>query len=166
MKLIEQTPLRPEQAETEKRAGNAMEQHVMISIRGEQEICGADKNVTEFVTGGLLTATDYGYLLEYDESELTGMEGTHTAFQIRPDSVALIRTGAFRSQMIFERLRKHYSLYDTPYGTMTMGITTTSLHSAITGDGGELDVRYAIEIEHQVTGECRFLIQVRPSGAQ
>ena len=137
----------------------------MISIRGDQEIRGAEKNTTEFVTEGRLTPTEYGYLLEYEESALTDMEGTHTAFQIRPASVALIRTGTFRSQMIFERGRKHYSLYDTPYGTMTMDIMTDALRSTITDAGGELEIRYAIEIEHQVTGECRFLIQVRPSEA-
>ncbi len=149
----------------EREQTQAMEQSVMISIRGDQEIRGAEKNTTEFVTEGRLTSTEYGYLLEYEESALTGMEGTHTAFQIRPASVALIRTGTFRSQMIFERGRKHYSLYDTPYGTMTMDIMTDALRSTITDAGGELEICYAIEIEHQVTGECRFLIQVRPNEA-
>ncbi len=59
---------------------NTMQQQVMISIRGEQEYEGTEKDVTEFVTEGTLTSTDYGYALEYDESALTGMEGTHTAF--------------------------------------------------------------------------------------
>ncbi len=31
------------------------------------------------------------------------MEGTHTAFEIHPNSVSLVRTGRFHSQMIFER---------------------------------------------------------------
>ena len=137
-----------------------MQQNVMISIRGEQDFIGNEKDTTEFLTEGTLCKTDYGYLLEYDESKLTGMEGTHTAFEIRPASVLLTRTGAFRSQMIFERGKKHYSLYDTPYGTMTIDIITNYLQNSITDEGGELDIRYAIEIEHQLTGESRFLIKV------
>ena len=138
-----------------------MQQNVMISIRGEQDFIGNEKDTTEFLTEGTLSKTDDGYLLEYDESALTGMEGTHTAFEIRPASVSLLRTGSFRSQMIFERGKKHYSLYDTPYGTMTIDIVTDYLQSSITEEGGELDIRYAIEIEHQLTGESRFLIKVR-----
>ena len=138
-----------------------MQQNVMISIRGEQDFIGSEKDTTEFLTEGTLSKTDYGYLLEYEESALTGMEGTHTAFEIRPASVLLTRTGAFRSQMLFERGKKHFSLYDTPYGTMTIDIVTNHLQNAITDEGGELDIRYAIEIEHQLTGESRFLIRVR-----
>ncbi len=142
-----------------------MQENVMISIRGDQEFAETGKDTTEFLTEGTLTATDYGYLLEYDESALTGMEGTHTAFQIRPCSIALIRTGTFRSEMIFELDKKHYSLYDTPYGTMTLDISTSALHNTITEDGGTLEVTYAIEIEHQLIGENRIFIQVRPNNA-
>ncbi len=140
-----------------------MEQQVIISIRGDQKFAGQDPDSMEFTTEGTLTATHYGYLLEYDESALTGMEGTHTAFQIRPRSVALIRSGAFRSQMIFEPGKKHYSMYDTPFGSMTMDIVTSDIVSSVGEQGGELDIRYAIEIQHQLTGESRFQIKVRPA---
>lgn len=143
-----------------------MEKNVLISIRGDQEFADSGKETTEFVTEGALTETDYGYVLEYDESALTGMEGTHTAFQVRPASVALIRTGAFRSQMIFELGKKHYSLYDTPYGTMTIDIVTSAMHVDLTAGGGTLEICYAIELEHQVMGESRVQIGVRPMGAQ
>ena len=140
-----------------------MEQQVIISIRGDQEFADQEQDTMEFVTEGTLTSTHYGYLLEYDESELTGMAGTHTAFQIRSNSVALIRSGAFRSQMIFEIGKKHYSMYDTPYGSMTMDIVTNSICSSLDERGGELEIRYSIEIEHQLTGESRFQIKVRPA---
>ena len=142
-----------------------MQQQVMISIRGEQEYEGTEKDVTEFVTEGTLTSTDYGYALEYDESALTRMEGTHTAFEIHPNSVSLVRTGRFHSQMIFERDKKHYSLYETPYGTMTLDIVTRTLRADLDETGGELEIRYAIEIEHQITGTSRFFIQVRQNTA-
>ena len=143
-----------------------MQYNVMISIRGEQEFAGAEKDATEFLTEGPLCETDYGFSLEYDESALTGMEGTHTAFQIRPQAVVLRRSGTFRSQMIFQPGKKHYSMYETPYGTMSLAIVTGEIKNDITAEGGTLEIRYDIEIEHQLAGESRFLIQVRPSGAQ
>ena len=139
-----------------------MEQNVIISIRGDQDFEETGKDTTEFMTEGTLSTTNYGYLLEYDESELTGMEGTHTAFQIRPKSVALVRTGAFKSQMIFEDGKKHYSLYKTPYGPLTLDIITSYLHTDFTENSGAMEIRYAIEIDHQVTGESCFKVKVRP----
>ena len=142
-----------------------MTQNVMISVRGDQDFVETGKDTTELVTEGTLTVTDYGFLLEYDESELTGMEGTHTAFQIRPKSVALIRTGAFKSQMIFESGKKHYSLYNTPYGPLTLDIMTSYLRSTLSENGGDLEIHYSIEIEHQVAGDNCFKLSVRPKTA-
>ena len=142
-----------------------MQEKVMISIRGDQEFAETGKDTTEFLTEGTLQKTDYGFLLEYDESELTGMEGTHTSFQIRPTSVLLTRSGAYRSQMVFELGKKHYSMYDTPYGNMTLDIRTKDLKNEITEAGGSLEISYDIEIEHQMVGENKFMIQVR-LGAQ
>ena len=79
--------------------------------------------------------------------------------------MALIRSGTFRSQMIFEPGKKHYSMYDTPFGSMTMDIVTSAIESSVGEQGGELDIRYAIEIQHQLTGESRFQIKVRPAAA-
>ena len=143
-----------------------MQYNVMISIRGEQEFAGAEKDATEFLTEGTLCETDYGFSLEYDESALTGMEGTHTAFQIRPQAVVLRRSGTFGSLMFLQTEKKHYSMYETPYGTMSLAIVTGEIKNDITAEGGTLEIRYDIEIEHQLAGESRFLIQVRPSGAQ
>ena len=143
-----------------------MQKKVIISILGQQEFAGQEMDSTEFVTEGTISKTEYGFLLEYDESELTGMEGTHTAFQICPSSVSLVRSGAFKSEMVFERNKKHYTPYETPYGTMTLDIITHELESTITEDGGDLNIRYAIEIQHQLTGINRFLIKVRNTAAE
>lgn len=55
---------------------------VLISVRGEQYFDGVDPDATELVTEGLLQETEEGLLLSYEESALTGMEGTTTTFQV------------------------------------------------------------------------------------
>ena len=57
-----------------------MQKNVMISIRGDQEFEETGKDTTEFVTEGTLTSTDYGYLLEYDESAFTRYGGNAHCF--------------------------------------------------------------------------------------
>ena len=97
---------------------------VMISVRGEQYFDGVDPDATELMTEGTLETTDTGLLLRYRESELTGMEGTETTFEIGPRRVILRRSGSVSSQMVFEEGQQHTSLYETPYGELTVDIQT------------------------------------------
>lgn len=134
---------------------------VMISILGLQEYENADPDSIELTITGKLTRTAHGYHLSYQESELTGMEGTHTSFEISPSHVVLTRTGLMNSEMVFERGVRHLSLYKTPYGNFEIGVATRHIHSTIDENGGELEVNYAIDIDHQLAGENRFSLKVR-----
>lgn len=136
-----------------------MKKDVMIFIRGLQEYDGEGE--VELVTAGTLSPTEGGWHLTYQESELTGMEGTVTCFDIFPRQVTLTRTGQVCSEMVFEQGRRHLSLYRTPYGNMEVGVAARSVHSTIGEGGGELEVNYAIDIDHALAGENTFHIQVR-----
>jgi uncharacterized beta-barrel protein YwiB (DUF1934 family) len=63
--------------------------------------------------------------------------------------------------MVFEQGRTHRSLYDTPYGSMEIGIRTRQLRSTMGERGGELEVSYSIEVNHSLAGENMFQINVR-----
>ena len=76
---------------------------VMISVRGEQYYDGADPDSTELMTEGTLEQTADGLRISYQESELTGMEGTCTTFEIGPSRVILRRSGSVNSQMSLKR---------------------------------------------------------------
>jgi uncharacterized beta-barrel protein YwiB (DUF1934 family) len=133
----------------------------MISIRSRQDYEGMESDSVELTTTGALTPTEGGYQLSYQESELTGMEGTLTSFLISPDRVVLTRTGELNSQMVFERGVRHLSLYSTPMGSMEVGVATRVMRSTIGEDGGELEVDYAIDINHQMAGQNFFSLTVR-----
>ena len=99
-----------------------------------------------------------------DLVELTGMEGTTTAFSIRDDTVALTRTGLINSQLVFQRGRRNSSLYETPWGTMQVDVFTNRLVYQLDSRGGVLEIKFSISVDHQVTGENQFKIRVRESG--
>ncbi|MBQ2606979.1 MAG: DUF1934 domain-containing protein, partial [Oscillospiraceae bacterium] len=96
-----------------------MKQEVWITVRGEQYFDGVDPNETELTTLGTLEDTEEGWLLSYEESELTGMAGTVTSFAIAPERVVLRRSGSVNSEMIFEEGLPHTSLYEMAMGTLT-----------------------------------------------
>ena len=135
---------------------------VMLSIRGEQYFDGIDPDATELMTEGTMTLTENGMVLAYEETALTGMEGTTTSFQIQGPQVILTRSGTVNSQMVFEEGRQHTSLYETPFGELSVDIQTSVLKHNLTERGGLMEIKYSIAVEHTVTGRNCFKIRVRP----
>ena len=133
----------------------------MLSIRGEQYFDGIDPDAQELMTKGTMTLTEDGMVLSYQETALTGMEGTTTRFQIQGPRVILTRSGTVNSQMVFEEGRQHTSLYETPFGELSVDIQTSVLKHNLTERGGLMEIKYSIAVEHTVTGRNCFKIRVR-----
>lgn len=145
-----------------------MEKDVVISVRGLQNAEDGDEDKIELVTAGRLRRTDQGtYHLEYEESELTGLQGTKTSFEIEAGKIVLLRSGYVNSQMVFELGRRHLSMYEIPNGALSVGVNTHKLRSTIGDHGGEIEIRYGIEIDQALVGENSVFLSVRePSIAQ
>ena len=137
-----------------------MEKDVVISIKGMQEYEGAEADTIELVTEGRLTRDEGGYTLSYQESELTGLEGTLTTIQVEGEQVTLMRVGEVNAQMVFQEGRRHLSMYNTPYGAMAIGVNTRHLLADLTDQGGDIEIDYAIEVDHALAGRNVFQIKV------
>ena len=134
---------------------------VLLSIRGEQYFDDIDPDATELMTDGTLEVTEDGLVLSYEESEVTGMEGTTTTFEVCGPRVTLTRSGAVNSQMVFEEGRQHTSLYETPFGELSVDIQTGRLRHNLSESGGIMEIQYSIAVEHTVTGRNCFKIRVK-----
>ena len=143
-----------------------MDKSVIISIKGKQSYEDVEDETIELVTEGLLAKEGEGeYTLSYQESELTGLEGTLTTFQIENGRITLMRIGEVNSQMVFEEGRRHLSMYNPPYGALAVGVNTRRMRTTLGDDGGNIEIDYAIEIDHAVAGRNLFEINVREKGS-
>ena len=138
-----------------------MEKDVVISIKGMQKYEGTPPDAMELVTKGSLTREGGSYTLSYQESELTGLEGTLTTIQVDGEQVTLMRIGEFNSQLVFQEGRRHLSMYNTPYGAMAIGVNTRHLLAQLDDRGGSIEVDYTIEVDHALAGRNVFRINVR-----
>ena len=134
---------------------------VTLSVRGEQYFEDVDPNETELLTEGVLEVLDSGLRISYEETSLTGMEGTTTTFLVEDKKVVLTRTGTVNSQMIFEEGKQHTSLYETPFGELPIDIQTSSLRHKLSERGGIMEIKYAIAVDHTVTGRNCFKLRVK-----
>ena len=138
-----------------------MEKDVVISIKGMQQYEDADPDTIELVTAGRLQKEGESYTLSDQESEVTGLEGTLTTIQVEGEQVTLMRMGEFNAQMVFQEGRRHLSMYNTPYGAMAIGVNTRRLLADLNDQGGDIEIDYAIEIDHAIAGRNIFQIKVK-----
>ena len=137
-----------------------MHDNVIISIKGRQENDNGPDEM-ELVTEGRLICNEKGVLVSYQETELTGLQGTTTMLRIIGPVVTLMREGTVNSQMVFEEGRRHLSMYETPYGAMSVGINTRRVKSTISEFGGDLEIDYSIEVDNFMIGRNFFTMNVK-----
>jgi uncharacterized beta-barrel protein YwiB (DUF1934 family) len=116
--------------------------------------------IIELTTEGTMELRDGGWDISYQETALTGLEGVTTTFRVEPDKVVLTRTGALKSQMVFQKGVAHDSLYQMPFGALMLTVTATSLFYGIVPDGGVIDLRYNISIENTEAGVIDYHLDI------
>lgn len=139
-----------------------MTRDVILNIVAVQEIDG-ERETIKLLTEGTLHREDDALILSYQETELTGLLGTTTAFRIEPERVILTRTGALQSKMTFEIGKEDCSLYDMGFGALMVTVCAQRIDARMTDFGGTLTVAYAISVEDQTAGWMEYDIEVKES---
>ena len=135
---------------------------VMLSIRGVQNYQDAEPDIIELTTEGTMEKQKEVWEITYEESDLTGLAGTTTAFRVGPRGVVLKRTGKLENQMIFMEGRRHESLYQIDIGALMIAVKATKVQSAVNEQGGTVDIHYQIEIEDTAMGTVEYHVEVNP----
>ena len=122
-----------------------------------------DGDVFEMTTEAVWSDDGTNIIIGYEESELSGMEGTATiiAFNKKePTLVTITRDGSYKSTLVLEQGRSHTGLYQTPY--MPMEVTTRAHHLVNRLlENGTLEVDYSVRIGTITTTRTRMKMEVR-----
>lgn len=100
---------------------------VTIKIIGKQHISDGEVDKVEMMTRGKYYEKNNATFLVYDESELSGMEGSTTTLKIDDQTVTMKRFGSNESKLVFEKDVKHKSIYKTMYGNMDIEVSTEKI---------------------------------------
>ncbi len=139
-----------------------MERKIFLNLKSINSV-GNDSSKTELNSDGVLRILDNGDIeVSYEESEATGFKGSTTFIVISPDMlVTLKRVGSAPSILTIEADRKHLCHYGTPYGDIMMGITTHAVRSNITFDGGDLYLKYTIDVNGGYVSDNEIYLNVK-----
>jgi len=134
---------------------------VFISIKGLPVFAASDDDAFELMTDGEYITEDGKSTFSYVDSTLTGQDGMLTTFDVESDRVVLRRGDGMGGDMIFSENQKHHFLYDTPFGSIMLGIDTHSIKNNMNDDGGNLEIRYDIEVDNVSVSQNLFKINIR-----
>lgn len=135
---------------------------VCINIKSIQTADG-DSDTTELFTYGELSSAENKtfYTVTYDENGTTGYEGSTVTLEISEQWVRMIRTGAALSDLMIEKGKKHHCHYGTPYGDIMVGISADDIKSEITEKGGDLYLKYTIDINSSFMSQNQMFINIK-----
>lgn len=124
-----------------------MDKKAVISIISNASV--VDGEQIEVISPGTFMVMENGYKIVYEETELSGMEGTTTSIMVREDEVVLEREGTTTTKMIFNESEPAVALYNTPYGMLELTITTERVYINMEENGGELEIEYDMSVAGQ-----------------
>lgn len=136
-----------------------MKKKAIISVSSEQ--VGSDDDVIEVVTPGNFYKKDDSYYAVYEETEVSGMEGTTTTLKIGPDKFSLIRMGSTNAKMEFDKKIKSVSMYNTPYGTIELKIETRNLDINVADNGGSISVNYNMSVAGHAPNNTSLKVNIK-----
>lgn len=134
-----------------------------ISILGSQTTPGSNEEKFELITEGEFQHDSGKTEISYLDSETTGFAGSQTTFIVEKEKITLTRDTWYGGDMVFDETEKHHFLYQTPYGSLTMGIETERVSSELSDNGGNLQIKYALDVDNVIISRNSFNITVKPA---
>ena len=116
----------------------------------------------EMYSEGELYITDERVIIAYDESELTGMEGSHTQVRFEratPGLVTMMRNGTVNTILVFEEGKRHICTYQTQYMPFEICVLTKSINNSLL-ENGKIELDYIVEIRGAQAERTRFTIEI------
>ena len=139
-----------------------MTKEVLINISGLQMDVDPENPIEMVTTGAYYLKNGKHYIL-YDELSEDN-EVTKNVLKIGPNSEELTRKGPQRSHMIFEEGKENLSYYDTPFGSLLMGVNTSNIDWMEEEEQMRLQVDYDLSVNSDHVSKCKIDVNIRPNG--
>lgn len=141
---------------------------MMLKIRGTQKRDGEPMELIEFMTPGRMYQKGEATYLVYDETEISGMEGSTTTIRVTDDSARMIRFTEDKEQntrLDFDKGKTFEGYFHTPVGMIEVAVTTKELVNNLTlENGGHINIDYDIALMGVIEAKNTLDIEVIGGG--
>lgn len=141
------------------------ENNVLVSVSGSHQYDHYTEEMLEMIIPGRFTIQDGAYIITYKETEPESSDIYTTTITVdNSRRITVVRDGDISSHMVFEQGQRHLMYYDTNYGSMTIGVSAKKVNSSLTENGGDIEIKYSLEIDQAVTSDNIFKMNIRTTG--
>ena len=139
-----------------------MNKDVLIHVRGLQMMETDDaQEPIEIVVPGQYYFRNGSHYLRYEEMLDDTAETTVNYIKMSPNGVEVRKQGQVNVHMVVEEGKKNKTFYNTPYGTLQMGISATGLELKESEDGIQMKVDYALDMNEEHVADCYLTVQAQ-----
>lgn len=96
----------------------------------------------------------------YEESEVTGLEGTKTTIKWNDERIIILRSGTLDHRQEFCQGLVDKSLYQTPYLKIPLETATKYLYTGFRKGVWDLEIEYSLSHSGQPYGDMKILIEI------
>ena len=142
-----------------------MTKQVLLTIAGLQMIENEQAEPIEIVTAGDYFFRNGKHYILYDEPVEGSSKTIQNTVKISPTCLEVMKKGLMNVHMIFEQSKKNLSCYETPYGTMRVGIQTNDMDIRETENNIDIEVNYGLEINEEYLADCQIKMNIKSKDA-
>ena len=140
-----------------------MTKEVLVTIRGMQFAKQEEEDLEpiEVIMAGDYYKKNNKHYVIYDEI-IEGFEGTtRNIIKLHEDCIDIIKRGVANVHMTFEKNKKNVTCYDTPYGSLMLGIHAKNIDIHEEEDDIRVKVEYALELNYEHLANCNIKMAIR-----
>ena len=135
-----------------------MNRDVLVSVSGIQLSIDGETPV-EIISKGKFHRRDDRTYIKYQEIDEED-NVTDCLIKVGADCVEITKKGAMTSCMVFEKDKNCMTTYETPFGKLMIGITTSELIVLEDEDAMAIKIMYNLDINYSFVSECCVDIKV------
>lgn len=129
----------------------------ILSITSDEN---GQQQPTEQLCLGQMAEKNGKHYVMYDESEVTGLEGTKTTLKWDEERVTIIRRGALEHRQDFYQGFVDKSLYRTPYMEIPIETATKYLYTYFREGVWHIELEYTLSQGGQPYGDMKISIDI------
>lgn len=136
---------------------------VLVKVKTVQSDENRENDTIELTAEGKFAEKNGAYLIKYSDAFISGAnDPIFTTVKVASDgSVSVTRSGSYQSRFVIEEQKRCNCLYQTPYGTMSMGFYGEKIENNLNANGGELSLLYTVDVNGAELNRNQMTITVK-----
>jgi len=139
---------------------HCLKKDVMVRVKGTQTNDLGEQDSIELITEGRFFIRKQHYYILYNETKISGMEGTTTSLKVEPRRVTLNRMGTAEQKITFQERILNEGFYVTPYGTMNITVLPSKVEVDLTEMGGSINLKYELQVGQEKISDNQLEITI------